>query len=370
MSILSGKWVGRVEDPKARRPLDPPPGWEEWSDGEFVEWHEGVTEKLEMQRTMMQLAADREERLERTYDPECGVCGQLVPKRKRWEHDRHHRRMGEIKDTMIHCRFCDYKTRHLNNMDRHLDAKHLEADHMCHLCPANFPTARALQRHKRIAHDLPIPVCKRPECCPEPGKLRIFASNWHLKRHIETVHNGERTTDAEESAAKWTCDECGHVSRDATRHREHLESHQGLVKCTLCPERVAKGEMAGHLSSAHPDAFVCHECVPPKQFASADSLRKHVRLRRHRTSAPKRGRAPVEPVEGEDELVCTQCDPPVVYKYKKAYQRHMHAGQHKTAKRRRTSQPAPAKKRRTRESTPDEVYLLSSDDEWTRLPLI
>ncbi len=110
-----------------------------------------------------------------------------------------------------------------------------------------------------------------------------FSRNFHLRRHIRTVHhiNGQQ----------FNCDICSKsFAREDTlkSHRMiHFPEKRKRHQCTSCNVTfVSKGKLTRHQESKHISLqFCCHVCE--KEFSRKDALKRHLKI--HAKSTQNRG---------------------------------------------------------------------------------
>ena len=166
------------------------------------------------------------------------------------------------------CPHCEFASRYLDSLQRHIDSKHPEHDvknFFCDTCDKSFIYKCSLVAHTRF-HRLNTEAENRPKLvCDQCDYSTKLESS--LKQHIRNIHNADRSN-------VHSCTHCEFESR-------YLDSLQR------------------HIDSKHPEhdnkKFFCDTC--DKSFIYKNSLVAHARFHRLNSDA-----------ENRPKLVCDQCD--------------------------------------------------------------
>ena len=98
-----------------------------------------------------------------------------------------------------------------------------------------------------------------------------YAKNFHLKRHIETVHEGLKPH---------KCSICNKGFAELCNLKHHIATvHEGKRphQCTICGKRFAKNNQLNmHVETVHEGKkpFACTEC--DMQYQTSKGLKKHI----------------------------------------------------------------------------------------------
>ena len=100
---------------------------------------------------------------------------------------------------------------------------------------------------------------------------KIFTRKEAIKKHIQSVHEGERN---------FKCELCGKLFSAA----QNLKRHQHLVHegrrdfiCDTCGKALAeKNDLKKHIAAVHDKIYKCETCDPFRLFSSANALKTHI----------------------------------------------------------------------------------------------
>ena len=128
----------------------------------------------------------------------CQVCDDIVPASSFQNH-----KAKCLAPTMpiLKCGICNvYETRQKKHLQQHIELKHGEYSVICNVCDKHFKNQRALANHMTSHTGYPCHTC---------GKR--FKTNWHLKRHIASVHEQNDESVASPAASPEPTGDCPSV---------------------------------------------------------------------------------------------------------------------------------------------------------------
>lgn len=118
--------------------------------------------------------------------------------------------------------------------------KKARPSHHCEDCDITFPSTKLYEKHRRLAHSLPIRCTERP--CPE-----TFSTEEELDKHMEDCHTREK------------CPECSRIMYKQYIPR-HIEKDHKRVLCHLCGVIcLSQARLITHRRLVH-KAVHCGDC--------------------------------------------------------------------------------------------------------------
>jgi len=151
----------------------------------------------------------------------CHICGKEVVTL-----DQHLRVVHGPKK--FKCKDCPFAASTIRELDRHSSAVHLKNKEICPFCGKKFSNDHLANHIKNKHHNVRDKSCDTCE--------KAFVTNSELKRHIEVVHKGVRST----------CEQCGGTFVNVLDHIKKVHNREKKSKgeqseCIYC------GEMFFHL---------------------------------------------------------------------------------------------------------------------------
>ena len=216
----------------------------------ILKHQEKVVVKMKLQRTpkksknvKMEPEGDTSEN-PKNLKLNCDECNKIFPTEHHLRsHKMEHWRNGE---EQYSCDQCDYKCKLKKTLKVHYNI-HLGIKHLCHLCPASYPSATGLKQHlfthsgDKKEKNFACKFCERR-----------FVSNSELSRHIRS-HTGEKP---------FTCDTCGKSFTTNSSMEKHKTLHDiddtGNIRkkyvCEICNMRFTrKSYLTFHLNAHKED---------------------------------------------------------------------------------------------------------------------
>ena len=211
-----------------------------------------------------------------------------------------HFKLNHLNDR-LRCSFCPYVSKKLEYLNFHVDTNHQEKVSLKFLCQVNgctkaFSTLATLHEHGRRSHTKKR-YKRGPKECPYCEKMvknlsfhvwnnhlrlkqhnclqcnKAFQTNGHLKRHVESVHNGIRHP--------VPCPICGKLLGHKASLTTHIQAVHEKVrhKCTQCEkEYFRKQELLCHIKSFHKGIKArCRFCL--MEFGRAPDRNRHEKQR-------------------------------------------------------------------------------------------
>jgi len=118
-------------------------------------------------------------------------------------------------------------------------------------------------------------TAKKVPQCPICGKL--FKKPYSLRRHIQTLHEGERGE---------KCPVCSKSFKDKSALRNHVKGHtdERPFSCTQCNKTFRRKDSLTYHMSSHTDqkSFICLHCAKP--FRNLKDLKSHEKLMHNRAA--------------------------------------------------------------------------------------
>ena len=195
----------------------------------------------------------------------------------------------EVHGPYRYCRECDYKSRKANTLSMHVSRIHSkEMNHLCHICPATFPTQTQLGHHIINKHSDATIKCASA-LCP-----LVFKNTTTQRTHFVRCHQDKNLLYIRKNDNRCKCISCGnmyslnaiiyHVSGCSLlspfnkTNAQHLpEAVHHPVACQLCPESFPTyAQLAHHATTLHPDTK--GKCIFPsceKEFKTTKSANTH-----------------------------------------------------------------------------------------------
>ena len=223
------------------------------------------------------------------------------------------------------CPKCDYRTKWMGDLKKHIMAKHEGLRHGCDKCDAKFTANKSLRNHKLTKHEgLSFP-CKT---------CNYTALNIHqLKHHEQSKHEGVRYqckqceekfihrcslkkhTMAQHLGVRFTCQYCEDEFLRKDYFSAHIKKCQqvGDVRevnfpCPQCEEKFKnRSTLKEHNLVKHPRVKLsCHHCE--QKFKKQYNLSLHIR-KSHEKRKIEEGR-----------FVCTHCKE--TYRFRQSLRQH------------------------------------------------
>ena len=144
------------------------------------------------------------------------------------------------------CSKCSYKSTNKTHLKRHIESKHEGLRFECNECGKQFSSKKTLEQHYSFFHDGITQKCSEENCNMEFG---IKAS---LNRHIETVHHDFR----------YPCSACEYQATSVSTLKYHVETeHEGLrYECSECGKHFTQqAAVTRHNQTVH-KGIKEHEC--------------------------------------------------------------------------------------------------------------
>lgn len=161
---------------------------------------------------------------------------------------------------------------------------------ICNICGINLTTKERLMNHIRVRHDIVNENEMIP--CPVEGCRKRFKIQLYVERHVQNIHNRDRTQIKEKEF--WPCSICGIILGSKTALKQHEYRHTVPAQekklhsyfCDLCPfSSDKKIRVKYHIERIHLQLrkFKCKFCDQAFVHSSLlqyHELRIHLNLRK------------------------------------------------------------------------------------------
>lgn len=188
------------------------------------------------------------------------------------------------------CPYCSKECGSRTSLSCHISSRHTHVRNTkteagstfkCMICKdqPTFKNNSAYLLHYRFAHnDLP-PECEGIEkvYCDQCGKW--FASDYNLKIHVQTYHEGKYQPS--KNGKRYACQLCEKTYSTKSNLDEHVLSvHEKNTpyECDLCPRKFGlQSKLRSHKSNVHTEAIceICKKDLPNKTDLSRHQMKVH-----------------------------------------------------------------------------------------------